>query len=157
MKTPPAWLIRSAAGAAAVLASLGVSVSGVVSNVTLVGSNLGPAGSPLVVTYVSSADGLVRTATNCTRDPVGHRWVSCFGAVGVGRNHRWTVTVGGQSSAASVQTTSFVSPTLLDISGAGSRNANTDGGQIVVISGREFGPASATAWGAGSGLWKMRG
>ncbi len=116
------------------LPTLGFSAGGTPSNVTLVGSNFGPAGSSLVVTFVSAADGLVRTATNCTRDPVGHAWISCFGVVGVGTGHRWMVVVGGQASNASAQTTSFLPPQLLDISGTGSRFANTDGGQLVVIS-----------------------
>ncbi len=93
-----------------VLPTLGFSVSNgstTASNVTLTGSNFGPAGSSLAVTFVSPNDGLVRTATNCTRDPVGHAWISCFGVMGVGVNHSWSVVVGGQASNASTATTSF--------------------------------------------------
>jgi hypothetical protein len=122
-----------------------VNGSTVPSTVTLLGSNFGPAGSPLQVTYTSSQDGLLRIATNCTRDVVAHASLVCYGPVGVGRNHSWTVVVGGQSSGPAARTTSFLPPQLLDVSGAGSRFANTDGGQIVLLSGREFGPASVTA------------
>ncbi|MFY7873630.1 MAG: IPT/TIG domain-containing protein, partial [Limnohabitans sp.] len=149
---PPAITGVLSSGA---LPTLGFVSAGVPSNVTLVGSNFGTAGSSLLVTFVSASDGLVRSATNCTRDPVGHAWVSCFGVVGVGVNHSWSVVVGGQASNASVQTTSFAAPQLLDISGAGSTFANTDGGQIVFIGGREFGPASSTAAVVNDGLIRV--
>ena len=111
--------------------------------ITLEGSNFGPAGYPLVVTFVSPLDGVVRPATNCTRDPVGHAWVSCYGVVGVGWLHRWAVSVAGQASPLSAQTTSFLPPQLVGVLGPGGHNANTDGGQVVRITGSEFGPAGA--------------
>ncbi len=134
------------------LPTLGFVSAGVPSNVTLTGSNFGPASATLLVVFVSANDRLVRTATNCTRDPVSHAWISCFGVTGVGRNHAWTVVVAGQTSNASTQTTSFAPPQLLGISGAGSRYANTDGGQLIFLSGSNFGPASATAGVVNDGL-----
>lgn len=81
-------------------------------NVTLVGSNFGPASSPLTVTFTSDVDGIVRTATNCTRDPVGHAWVYCTAEPGVGTAHRWRVTVASQMSGVSAATTSYRPPSL---------------------------------------------
>ena len=115
------------------------------SNVTLVGAQFGPPGSSLVVTYTSAVDGIVRRARNCTRDPVRHAWVSCYGVQGVGVLHHWTVNVSGQGSNPSVQTTSFLPPQPLSVYGPGGHNANTDGGQVVLIDGFEFGPASSVA------------
>jgi hypothetical protein len=86
----------------------------------------------------------VRTATNCTRDPVNHAWATCNAAPGVGSLHRWTVNVSGQASSPSTATTSYRVPVLTTVSGPGSSNADTAGGQIVYINGREFGPVSTT-------------
>ncbi len=126
------------------LPTVGVFPSGRVAIVTLTGFNFGPVSSPLSVTF-SNADGIVRTATNCTRDAVSHRWVSCVPGAGVGTTHVWTVTVGGQRSMPSLTATSYAPPELIAVSGSGGSNANTDGGQIVLLSGREFGPVSANA------------
>jgi hypothetical protein len=115
------------------------------SNVTLVGANFGPSGTPLLVTFTSDVDGVVRTARNCTRDPVGHAWVSCFGVVGVGVGHRWAVSVSGQGSGPTAHTTSFAPPQALSVYGPGGHNANTDGGQVVLIDGLDFGPVSSLA------------
>ncbi len=90
-------------------------------------------------------DGVIRTATNCTRDTVGHAWVYCAAEPGVGVQHQWTVVVASQSSGPSVDTTSYRAPSLTGISGSGSSNANTDGGQLVFLNGLEFGPVSAFA------------
>ena len=73
------------------------------SNVTLVGSNFGPAGSALRVTFTSAVDGVVREAVNCSRDPVRHTWVTCLAVSGVGVRHHWTVVVGGQAGVPSAQ------------------------------------------------------
>ena len=90
----------------------------------------------------TAVDGLVRAVSSCVRDPVGHAWLSCVPPPGVGRLHQWTVTVGGQASAPSTDTTSYAVPVLKSVSGD---NFNTDGGQVVVLNGLEFGPQSATA------------
>jgi hypothetical protein len=139
--------IASLAGDA-LLPAAGVFVVGgapVPSNVTLLGANFGPPGSLYTVTFSSAADGLVRVASTCTRDPVRHAWISCFGVVGVGLHHRWVVNVTGQASAPSTSTTSFRRPTVSAVFGPGGRNANTDGGQVVLLSGADFGPPSASA------------
>jgi hypothetical protein len=130
------------------------SVNGVLvySNVTLLGSNFGPAGTPFVVSFTSDVDGTVRVAPYCTRDPIGHAWVTCEGVEGVGTMHRWAVNVSGQASAPSSQTTSFLAPQLVGVYGPGGLNANTDGGQVVFISGSNFGPASVDVGGVNDAL-----
>ena len=79
---------------------------------TILGSNFGPASSSLLVRFTSDVDGIVRTATNCTRDVGDHVWVYCSAEPGVGAGHRWEVVVAGQSSGPSVNTTSYRAPTL---------------------------------------------
>ena len=96
-------------------------------------------------TSYTANDGLVRTATNCTRDPVAHGWIRCAAEPGVGVSHAWTVTVAGQGSGPSQAVTSYRPPLASSIRGPGSSNANTDGGQLVFITGQEFGPVSSTA------------
>ncbi len=73
-----------------------------------------------------------------------HAWVQCNVPPGVGRSHRWTVTVGGQASTPSNVTTSYALPALSAISGS---NFNTEGGQSVVLTGVEFGPETSTPLG----------
>ena len=82
--------------------------------------------------------------SSCVRDVVAHAWLRCNVPGGVGVGHRWTVVVGGQSSGPSIATTSYMQPSLLLLSGVGSANANTDGGQTVNLNGYNFGPVSAT-------------
>ena len=74
-----------------------------------------------------------------------HTWIRCAAEPGVGVLHAWTVTVASQSSAPSIDKSSYRAPTASGISGPGSSNANTDGGQLVFITGQEFGPVSAGA------------
>ena len=93
---------------------------------------------------MTALDGITRTATVCSRDPVGHAWITCNAPQGVGRLHSWTVTVGGQTSTPSSATTSYAVPTLISVSGPGASNANTDGGQLVLITGLDFGPSSSS-------------
>jgi hypothetical protein len=80
----------------------------------------------------------------CQRDVVGHAWISCFRVLGVGVRHAWVVNVSGQASEPSTQTTSFLPPTALTVYGPGGHNANTEGGQVVLIDGLDFGPTSAS-------------
>ena len=64
-------------------------------------------------------------------------------AAGVGRDFVWSLEVGGQTSNAFVSTdTGYAAPVLVMYTGAGSKDAVTEGGQDVIIEGRNFGPAS---------------
>ncbi len=92
------------------------------------------------------------STTGCVRDTVSHSWVRCNAPAGVGILHRWSVSVGGQSSGVSVAWTSYMAPSLLSLSGVGSSNANTDGGQTVFLNGYNFGPVSSSVFGMNDGL-----
>ena len=142
----------SGLGGSLLLPTLGVYPNGSVANVTIYGSNFGSLSSPLVVSFKSPLDNITRTASVCSRDPVGHAWITCNAVAGVGKLHSWTVSVGGQTSAASVATTSYNAPTLASISGPGSSNANTDGGQLVYVNGYDFGPLSSSVGGVNDRL-----
>ena len=73
--------------------------------------------------------------------------MTCDAVAGVGTAHRWTVVVNGLSSTPSVATTSYRQPLVTTVSGPGANNANTDGGQVVLVNGREFGPLSSSVAG----------
>ena len=98
------------------------------------------------VALCTGLDNIVRNVnvSTCVRDSVAHAWIRCDAPAGVGIGHRWTVSVGGQSSSPSTATTSYMQPSLLLLSGVGSANANTDGGQTVNLNGYNFGPVSST-------------
>jgi hypothetical protein len=79
----------------------------------------------------------------CSKDAAApHTAMNCFLPPGVSANFSWTVDVCGQRSAASVQKTSFAPPVITEISGVGARDANTDGGQVFVLRGSNFGDAT---------------
>jgi hypothetical protein len=107
--------------------------------VLLSGSNFGPPGTPIAVTYSNGVDGQVYTPT-CSLASVNHTLLQCVAVAGVGVGHVWSLTVDGQPSAPSTQTTSYAPPTLTQLGGAGANNANTNGGQIVLLRGSNFGP-----------------
>lgn len=66
--------------------------------------------------------------------------MSVYQVVGAGTDHTWIVTIADQESSAS--TTSYGAPVITDISGPGSMNASTFGGERVTLTGRNFGPPS---------------
>ena len=66
--------------------------------------------------------------------------VTCTAAAGVGAGHHWVVTVANVLvSAASSQMTSYAAPTTSSLSAAAAA-MNTLGGEMIVISGSNFGP-----------------
>lgn len=76
------------------------------------------------------------TATDCNVTVQSTRIV-CSTVPGVGANHKWTVTVAGQTSAASVNTTSYAPPVVSGFSGL--TEFSTVGGTGVTITGSNFG------------------
>jgi hypothetical protein len=85
-------------------------------------------------------------ARNCSVDPSNaHTVITCTTTSGVGTGHVWRVTVGGQESVPSASRTSYLAPTVTSMSGQGTYQAKTDGGQVVTISGAELGSAADTA------------
>jgi hypothetical protein len=89
-------------------------------------------------TELDAASELVATCCSV----LGANLVSCESGEGVGRGHSWHITVGKQRSnvikaAAGV---GYGSPVVSMYSGPGANDADTQGGQTIVISGVNFGP-----------------
>jgi hypothetical protein len=72
----------------------------------------------------------------------GANLVSCASGEGVGRGHSWHITVGKQRSnvVKAAADVGYGSPVVSMYSGAGATDADTQGGQAVLISGVNFGP-----------------
>ena len=97
------------------------------------------------VYYGPASDPLRYTARQCAVNvSAPHTQIQCVTTTGVGSNHVWSVTVGEQLSVPSTDTTRFATPTVTRISGPGTFQAKTDGGQSVTITGNEFGTALDT-------------
>lgn len=60
------------------------------------------------------------------------------GASGAGSGFTWKVIIDDQLST--TDTTSYAKPEVLGLSGYGAFNASTYGGQVVTITGKNFGP-----------------
>ncbi|KAA0150026.1 hypothetical protein FNF31_07112 [Cafeteria roenbergensis] len=74
-----------------------------------------------------------------------HRRITCRSSPGIGRNHSWRVSVGGQLSAVSggaEGTSAYKPPVITKIGGLGADMADTKGGQQVLLSGANFGPVT---------------
>lgn len=69
--------------------------------------------------------------------------LTCYAVAGIGSNFTWAVTVAGQSSGQSQQSTSYPPPSLAAVSGVGAVGGSTAGGQIVTLTGLNFGPTYA--------------
>lgn len=130
-----------------------VSTSGGVA-VTISGTNFGTSSTAgLVVTVGSSSPTFSATCTFA----VAHTTLSCTVPAGVGANLAWIVTVGGQDSDASTDTTTYTPPQISALSGTGITSMTTSGGTEVVITGTNFGPiaghtVTATYGSDGSGF-----
>lgn len=84
------------------------------------------------VTY--GATGTEYTAINCTVVQ-NHTAIQCTTAPGTGRFLRWCVTVGGQTSAASANYTSYAAPFIASITPVA---LPTNGGVAAVLTGTNF-------------------
>jgi hypothetical protein len=68
--------------------------------------------------------------------------VRCLSPMGVGRDFDWQISVGAQKSdILSSANTGYGPPILIRYRGVGSKDALTEGGQDVVLEGKNFGPA----------------
>jgi hypothetical protein len=74
---------------------------------------------------------------------VAHKEMQCDVIPGAGHTHEWTVTVGRQDST--TPTSSYHRPILDSITGIGASDGKTNGQQIVVLHGSNFGPYSKPA------------
>ncbi len=111
--------------------------------VRIVGANFGAAGQDAfanVTVRYGRAPSYRFSAVSCRVDPSQpHTAVLCLSASGVGSGHAWVVSVGEQASAPSDNTTTYVGPTLHRVTGQGTLNAKTEGGQTVTLVGDELG------------------
>ena len=98
----------------------------------------GSAASASVVKYGTATE---LTARCCKI--INSNLASCLSTAGVGRDFTWSLTIGGQASNAfASEDTGYAAPVLVMYTGAGAKEAVTEGGQDVIIEGRNFGPAS---------------
>src|SRR5690606_10018866 len=77
------------------------------------------------------------SSTQCSVD-----MMTCQPAPGIGANHQWNVTVGGQTSDMSADTTSYKRPVILTMPDYQWPFSDTAGGDAVTIFGDQFGPAN---------------
>ena len=120
--------------------------------VRLLGTNLGPAGGDMLTltsTYGPSPKGVEPYASiSPCKVIVPHVEIECPTVPGIGHEHRWTVRVGSQSSAWNLNgdmnvTTSYAVPLLKSVTGVGSFEADTAGGEEIILSGYNFGPVTS--------------
>ncbi|GMH50625.1 hypothetical protein TL16_g00827 [Triparma laevis f. inornata] len=82
-----------------------------------------------------------------------HSTINCTTVAGAGAGHRWILSVDGQDSTA--PTTKYGMPFITDLSGLGASQADMAGGEVVTISGYNFGPTQGfldkVAYGPGGG------
>jgi hypothetical protein len=120
------------------------------------GDYLGPSEPllPIVATGrqagAAGAAVVVRTAA-CTVTGAGHTTVMCFTPAGVGTEYTWSLSVAGQTSAPSSQTTSYGPPSVTAVIVAATGAAGGDepgsvptaGGAAVTLTGINFGADAA--------------
>lgn len=111
-------------------------------------SDLGPAGTPaaafsaLYSAVFGSPTALTFTATACFV-PASASSVAILCTSGAGNGLVPALRVGGQAARiATGAAVSYRPPTLSALSGSGFANAQTEGGQTVLLSGDQFGPVS---------------
>ncbi len=68
--------------------------------------------------------------------------ISCATDEGIGRDHWWSIAVGGQSAPVYMANTSYAAPQIISFSDIGSVDADTVGNEVVRIQGRNLGPAT---------------
>ena len=124
--------------------------------IVLNGSNYGPIGAAtdavVSVQYSASSWGLPYgnySATKCTVS-IAHVQLTCTSAPGVGAGLSFLITVAGQtmSSPSGVTLAGYRKPLISGLSGLGTNQALTVGGQIVLLTGDQFGPVTPTVAGA---------
>ncbi|GBG24702.1 Protein O-linked-mannose beta-1,2-N-acetylglucosaminyltransferase 1 [Hondaea fermentalgiana] len=109
--------------------------------ILITGTNFGPVGTSIAVTYGPVSQTSKFTATSCAVISA-HTVVRCIYVAGSGVDLRFVVSANSVRSEASVQGLSYAGPTIESISGSGSENARTSGGDTVYISGSGFGPVT---------------
>jgi hypothetical protein len=75
---------------------------------------------------------------------VAHELVRCETNEGIGMDQKWTLTIGHQESYGHTLTTSYARPVLDEVTILDGLALNTRGGQLVNVTGSNFGPARAS-------------
>lgn len=110
--------------------------------VVIEGRQFGPSGSRWIDSVTYGEDGKeFKTSASCAVT-VAHREVQCLTTEGAGRGLKWEIVVDRQVSVA--PTTYYDVPTISAVTGPGAKDASTDGGDVVVIHGNNFGPPHTT-------------
>ena len=73
-----------------------------------------------------------------------HTALACLTSPGTGTNHRWQIRIGEQTSELTPALSGYAPPALNTLTGEGSFDSSTLGGQIVRISGSNFPPTGST-------------
>ena len=111
--------------------------------ITIAGDDFG-ADAGVTVTYQntdgdSTLSGQVVNALNCVVVSA-HATVRCTSGESVGTGHTYRITVAGQQSSASADSTDYTAPSLSSISPT---TIATDGSTSIVLSGGNFGPVNS--------------
>lgn len=108
------------------------------------GANFGPSDSVRYAGYphATISNGRFEFSTSCTIT-VAHAQLSCVNPAGVGKQFHWAVSVDGQVSTPSGDTTTYQVPVVTRIFGDGAFGSPTKGGSRVFLAGSNFGPALA--------------
>lgn len=112
--------------------------------VVLLGSGFGPGDVVPTATYSPELAGATVDfmAVDCTKPDSSSpdTQIQCTTVPGVGKDHSWTVIVGGQASEPSRARTGYERPSVRAVTGPGAVGGSTSGGQTVIINGGGFGP-----------------
>ena len=111
------------------------SASGGGQAVVLTGTNLGNSAGDVLATYGRE---LGYVAADC-RVATPHTAIECDTVPGAGMQHEWQIAVAGQTSpwSGTAHTTSYARPTVTAITAPA---LTTEGGEVVVVEGTNFGP-----------------
>lgn len=131
-------------------------------NVYITGRHFGPISATAVlidsVYYGPPANPNRFRAAGCVvvSEPPSASQILCQTAPGTGRNHSWTVAIATQTTAPFAAATYYAAPIIASFSGAGSFDADTDGNQVVTISGSNFGPGGSQYTYGDAGVFEVK-
>jgi hypothetical protein len=107
--------------------------------VTIAGTSFGPIGTP-VGAWIGSTPSPLCTLTTATTPQA----MTCLVPPGVGQGYRWRVSIAGQVSEESAQTSTYEGPRIDSISGPGANSGSTRGNLQIVVDGEGFGPSAGS-------------
>ncbi|KAA0146769.1 hypothetical protein FNF29_07834 [Cafeteria roenbergensis] len=109
---------------------------------TIRGSDFGPSTTSLtrLAVHYGPPSGPRKYAAAACRYGSGHTELVCQAVPGTGKGHAITVSVAGQDSEPLPGAVSYALPVIAMYEGMGASASSTEGGQEVVVQGRNFGP-----------------